>query len=317
MRIDDYLDDVRSVVISGHIKPDGDCIGSVLALYNYIEKNFPEIDADIYLETPSEKFRYLKNFDALNSEYDRDREYDLFVSLDCSTLDRLGKAQKYFETAGRTICIDHHESNEGYADVNHIFGHSSSACEVLYGCMDAGKLDKNIAACLYTGIVTDTGVFKYSSTSPETMRIAATLMEFGLQTDEIIDEAFYSKSWNETRILGYAMLHSELAYDGKVIYSNITTSKMEEFDVGTKELDAIVSELRQTKGVICSVFQYQTGQEEYKFSLRSSGDFNVNGIAAAFGGGGHAKAAGCTLTGSQDSCMTAMLEEVGRAIDNL
>lgn len=317
MRIDDYLDDVRSVVISGHIKPDGDCIGSVLALYNYIEKNFPEIKTDVYLETPSEKFRYLKNFDAVRSECNEDRRYDLFVSLDCSTLDRLGQAQRYFTTADKTICIDHHISNDGYADVNHIFGHSSSACEVLYGCLDFGKLDKDIAACMYTGIVTDTGVFKYSSTSPETMRIAAALMEFGLHTDEIIDEAFYSKSWNETRIMGYAMLHSELAYDGRVIYSYITTQKMNEFNVGTKELDAIVSELRQTKGVICSIFQYQTGSNEYKFSLRSGEDLNVNEIAAAFGGGGHARAAGCTITGDRENCMAAMLEEIGRTINNL
>ena len=317
MRIDDYLKDINSVVISGHIKPDGDCIGSVLALYNYIEKNFPEIDVDLYLEAPSEKFRYLKNFDAVNSAYDKDKTYDLFVSLDCSTLDRLGKAQRYFESAGQTICIDHHESNDGYADINHIFGHSSSACEVLYGCLDTSRLDKDIATCLYTGMVTDTGVFKYSSTSPETMRIAANLMEYGLKTDEIIDEAFYSKSWNETRILGYGMLHSELAYDGQVIYSYITTKKMAEFHVSTKELDAIVSELRQTKGVICSVFQYQTGADEYKFSLRSSGDFNVNGIAAVFGGGGHAKAAGCTLTGQREDCMDAMLAEIGKELEKM
>lgn len=317
MRIDDYLDDVKSVVISGHIKPDGDCIGSVLALYNYIERNFPEINADIYLESPSDKFKYLKNFHAVKSECSEDREYDLFVSLDCSTLDRLGQAQKYFVTAARTICIDHHISNVGYADVNCIFGHSSSACEVLYGCLDPGKLDKDIATCLYTGMVTDTGVFKYSSTSPETMRIAANLMEFGLNTNEIIDEAFYSKSWNETRIMGYAMLHSELAYEGKVIYSYITAQKMDEFNVGTKELDAIVSELRQTKGVICSVFQYQTGPDEYKFSLRSSEDLNVNEVAAVFGGGGHARAAGCTIAGDREGCMTAMFEEIGRAINNL
>ncbi|WP_297979477.1 DHH family phosphoesterase, partial [uncultured Methanobrevibacter sp.] len=185
MKIDELASSVHSIAISGHIKPDGDCVGSVLALYNYLKVNYPALCVDVYLEEPSDKYRFLKGFEDMHVSFDRDQTYDLMVSLDCSTLERLGDAQNYFKTAGHTICLDHHISNQGYADENYIYGDVSSACEVLYRILDPEKLNREIAICLYTGIISDTGVFKYPATSPETMRVAANLMEYGIPTNEI------------------------------------------------------------------------------------------------------------------------------------
>lgn len=314
MTIDAYMKDVQSVVISGHVKPDGDCIGSVLALYNYLGKNYPEIETDVYLEESSGTFRFLKGFDKINSRYDKEQTYDLFIALDCSTRERLGEAEKYFETAGHTLCLDHHVSNEGYADENYIYGDMSSACEVLYGFLDPEKLDKAIAECLYTGIVTDTGVFKYSSTSPDTMRIAAALMEFGLNTNWIIDEAFYAKSWNENRILGYALTKSVLDADGQIVYSVLSQEEMERFGVTTKNMEGIVSQLRLTRGVTCAFFMYECGPCQYKVSFRTDDPVDGNVLASIFGGGGHVRASGCTVCGEPEDCLEAILIEARKQV---
>jgi len=314
MIIDAYLKDIQSVVIAGHVKPDGDCIGSVLALYNYLEKNYPAIDKDVFLEESSGTFRFLKGFEKINSRFDEEKTYDLFVALDCSSRERLGAAEKYFRTAGHTICLDHHVSNEGYADENYIYGDMSSACEVLYGFLDPEKLDKPTAECLYTGIVTDTGVFKDPSTSPDTMRIAASLMEFGLNTNCIIDEAFYAKTWNENRILGYVLTKSVLEQDGKIVYSILSKEEMDRFSVTTKNMEGIVSQLRLTRGVKCAFFMYETGPCEYKVSFRTDDPVDGNQLASIFGGGGHVRASGCTVHGEPEDCLEAILMEAGKLV---
>ena len=314
MKIDEYLINIRSVVISGHVKPDGDCTGSVLALYHYITDNYPDIQTELFLEEPSDKFSFLAGFDKIDHAFEKELSCDVMFCMDCSTRERLGKAQKYFERAKKTVCLDHHVSNQGYAEENYIFGDASSACEVLYHFLDREKLDRQTAECLYTGIISDTGVFKYPATSPETMRIAADLMSFGLDTNRIIDESFYSRSYQENRILGYAVLNSHLAYDGKVIWSVISRKEMEDFQVTAKELDGIVPQLRLTRGVLCAVFLYETGCYEYKASFRSEDPFDVNELAGLFGGGGHIRAAGCNVRGEAEDIMEAILQEIGRML---
>lgn len=315
MKIDDYLNNVDSAAISGHIKPDGDCIGSVLALYNYITRNYPSVRTDLFLEESGGKFDFLKGFDRIDHSCEKERSYDIMFCLDCSTEERLGAAQKYFSKAKKTVCLDHHVSNQGYADENYIFGDLSSACEVLYHFLEKEKMDREIAACLYTGIICDTGVFKYPSTSPETMRIAADLMEFGLDTNYIIDESFYSKNWNENRILGYAVQNSHLAFDGKVVYSVLSEEEMKVFSVTQKDLEGIVSQLRLTRGVKCAVFMYETGSSCYKVSFRSETPFDVNDLAGVFGGGGHVRAAGCNVQGDPDSILKQILDEIGKRLE--
>ena len=131
---------------------------------------------------------------------------------------------------------------------------------------------------------------------------------------EIIDDSFYARDYNENRILGYAVLHSTLACDGKVIYSYITREKMQEFGVTTKELEGIVPQLRLTRGVICAFFLYQTGDCQYKVSFRTSEAMDANAIASIFEGGGHARAAGCTVCGELAACMEGILTEVAKAL---
>lgn len=297
MILSDILKDVKSVGITGHIRPDGDCTGSVLALYNYIVENMPETDVDLYLEQPGSEFYYLKNIDKIKNTPE-DKKYDVFFVLDCSSLDRIEPFISCFNNASKTVCIDHHVSNTGFTDLSKIEPRASSACEVLYGTMDADKISRNVAECIYTGIIHDTGVFKYSCTSKKTMEIAGEMMEKGIDYSDIIDNTFYKKTYVQNQILGRALLESVLFYDGKCIFTTVTMDEMEFYGVTGRELGGIVEQLRLTDGVEVAIFLYQTGEEEYKVSLRSKKKIDVAAIATQFGGGGHVRAAGYTAKGS-------------------
>ena len=297
MVLSDILKDVKSVGITGHIRPDGDCTGSVLALYNYIVENMPETDVDLYLEQPDSEFYYLKNIDKIKNTTE-DKKYDVFFVLDCSSLDRIEPFISCFNNASKTVCIDHHVSNTGFTDLSKIEPQASSACEVLYGTMDADKISRNVAECIYTGIIHDTGVFKYSCTSKKTMEIAGEMMEKGIDYSDIIDNTFYKKTYVQNQILGRALLESVLFYDGKCIFTTVTMDEMEFYGVTGRELGGIVEQLRLTDGVEVAIFLYQTGEEEYKVSLRSKKKIDVAAIATQFGGGGHVRAAGYTAKGS-------------------
>ena len=297
MILSDILKDVKSVGITGHIRPDGDCTGSVLALYNYIVENMPETDVDLYLEQPGSEFYYLKNIDKIKNTPE-DKKYDVFFVLDCSSLDRIEPFISCFNNASETVCIDHHVSNTGFTDLSKIEPQASSACEVLYGTMDADKISRNVAECIYTGIIHDTGVFKYSCTSKKTMEIAGEMMEKGIDYSDIIDNTFYKKTYVQNQILGRALLESVLFYDGKCIFTTVTMDEMEFYGVTGRELGGIVEQLRLTDGVEVAIFLYQTGEEEYKVSLRSKKKIDVAAIATQFGGGGHVRAAGYTAKGS-------------------
>ena len=297
MILSDILKDVKSVGITGHIRPDGNCTGSVLALYNYIVENMPETDVDLYLEQPGSEFYYLKNIDKIKNTPE-DKKYDVFFVLDCSSLDRIEPFISCFNNASKTVCIDHHVSNTGFTDLSKIEPQASSACEVLYGTMDADKISRNVAECIYTGIIHDTGVFKYSCTSKKTMEIAGEMMEKGIDYSDIIDNTFYKKTYVQNQILGRALLESVLFYDGKCIFTTVTMDEMEFYGVTGRELGGIVEQLRLTDGVEVAIFLYQTGEEEYKVSLRSKKKIDVAAIATQFGGGGHVRAAGYTAKGS-------------------
>lgn len=312
--VKDLLKNVNTLCITGHIHPDGDCVGSVLGLYLYVKKNFPDVQVQVYLEEPTEKLRFLEGFDEIISSWPDHAPYDLMICLDCGSLDRIGKAIKYFDAAKHTVNIDHHVSNTYFADENYVNGSSSSACEEIYKLMDPACLTRECAIALYTGIVYDTGVFKYRSTSPLTMLIAAELMKFDIPTDQVIDDSFYAKTYDENRIFGYAVLNSRLAFDGKAIYSTLTQKELKEFGVSSKELEGIVSQLRLTRDVLVAAFLYETPSGDVKLSLRSIDPFNVNEIAVMFGGGGHVRASGAMLHKPLETCVSEVLEAIGEKL---
>ncbi|MCM1048168.1 MAG: bifunctional oligoribonuclease/PAP phosphatase NrnA [Clostridiales bacterium] len=297
MKIIDELKNAKTIGIGGHIRPDGDCVGSVMALYLYLKKELPNVQTVVYLEQPADIFQCIKDVDKICSDFNTDIVCDVFLALDCNA-ERLGRAEPIFERAHKRINIDHHISNFGCGDVNIIEPDRSSTCELLYGLLEEDKIDEEIAKALYIGLIHDTGVFHYSNTSPETFRIAAKLIEYGFDFPKLIDETFYEKTYVQSQIMGRAILESIRFLEGRAIVSMVDRKMMDFYQVEPKDLDGIVNQLRIVKGVECAIFMYEVKPMEYKVSLRSNGRVDVAAIAVKFGGGGHVRAAGCTMNGT-------------------
>ncbi len=296
-KLETMIDQAGKIVILGHVNPDGDCVGSCLAVYNYIKEWDSTKAVTVRLERAPSKFSYLSGFDAIETEAGEEA-YDLCICLDSSDEERLGDFKSCFDRSAKTICIDHHITNRGYAQENVIDGHASSACEVVYGQLDESRISKRVAECIYTGIIHDTGVFKYSNTSRKTMEIAGKMMEKGIDFGTIIDGSFYKKTYMQSQILGRALLESITFLDGRCIFSVVRKKDMDFYGVDKSDLDGIVDQLRVIDGIECAIFLYETGIHQFKVSLRSNSIVDVSRIAAYFGGGGHVRAAGCTMSGS-------------------
>ena len=300
-----------TIAIIGHLNPDGDCVGSCLGLYNYITDVYPEKQADVFLEVPQKKFSLLRGYDRIRHRADAGMDsYDLVCCLDCADGSRMGRFLPVFEKAAFSYCVDHHITNAGYADCNLIQPDASSTSEIIYDLLDDGKIGTETAVCLYLGIAHDTGVFRYSCTSERTMEAAGRLMTKGIDHVEILDRTFYQKSLAQRRAFAAALSSAEITLGGKVIVSVFTWQNMKETGVEAADLDGIVSELRDTDGVDTSVFIYQTGEDEFKVSLRSRDLVDVSRIAAGHGGGGHKKAAGCNIRGTKDEILRIITEEI-------
>ncbi len=308
--LDRILEGKTSVAIAGHVRPDGDCVGSTLAVYNYIKSYYPQIYVKLFLEPIPNIFKFLQYSAEIDSNYADTTTFDLFVALDCGDLGRLGNAAAFFYVAKHTLCIDHHISNQSFAEDNYIYPDASSTCELVYEVIDPARVTKEIAECLYTGIVHDTGVFQYSCTSAKTMNVAGILMEKGIDYPKIVDETFYTKTFAQNKILGQALLNSRLYLDGACIVSVITQEEMKRFEVLPKHLDGIVNQLRITKDVRVALFLYENEDGTFKGSLRVNGEFNVAEVAICFGGGGHVKAAGFTIDGPAEEAVARVLKEI-------
>ena len=301
----------KTVAIGGHVRPDGDCVGSCMGLYQYLKNCFAGMEVDVYLEDIPECFKEMLPITAeIKHEADEKKRYDLFIALDCGDMNRLGFSSVLFEKAKTTFCVDHHISNQAFADENYIIPEASSTAELVYRLLEKDKIDTNVAECLFMGIVHDTGVFQYSSTSPETMEIAADLMRKNIRANEIIDKTYYEKTYAQNQILGRALMESTLALDGKCIVSAISKETMDFHGVIPKDLEGIVSQLRVTQGVEVAIFLYEIGEQEYKVSLRESGDVDVSKVAGYFGGGGHKKAAGFTMNGQTKDIVERLLGQI-------
>ena len=296
----ELIENAKNIAITGHVSPDGDCTGSTLALYNYITENFGGKQVRVCLEKPSKKFSYMNGFDLISE--DPFSEADLLVSLDASDRERLGSRGVMLDTAKESICIDHHVTNTNFAKFNIVEDFRSSTCELLYTLLDYDKISVNTAVCLYTGIVHDSGVFKYQSTTRQTMEIAGALIDKGFDFTKIIDDTYFKKNFNATRLLGLVLTNAKLIFDGKCCYGLLDYDTWTGYIDDKKKMDGIIDNLRNIDGVEIALFLYETAKDEHKVSLRSI-NADVSAIATALGGGGHMRAAGATVYGKADELL--------------
>lgn len=301
MNIREICKDAERIGISGHVRPDGDCVGSCLGLYLYLKKLFPRKEVKVFLEKPADIFSCIRGYEeieVLGKETPEVAPFDVYFALD-GRKDRLGAAEALFEKAKVTVNIDHHVSNTGgCGDYNYVEPDASSTSELVCDLVEDKVLDADIATALYIGIVHDTGVFRYSCTSPKTLRTAAKLIGLGIDFPRLIEETFFEKTYVQNQIMGRALLESMLIMDGKCIVSYIDRRTMDFYQVTSKDFEGIVSQIKLTKGTECAVFMYEINTLEYKVSLRSTEKVDVAKVAEMFGGGGHVRAAGCTMNGT-------------------
>lgn len=307
----DEIAEAGTIAIGGHIRPDGDCVGACMGLYGYLSDNYPDCQAAVYLEELPEAFSYLNREEAFTAKIEN---CDLFISLDCGATDRLGDSEEVFQKAKRTLNIDHHISNEEFADVNYVEPKASSTCEVLCGLLEMDKIGSFSAQAFYTGIIHDTGVFKHSNTSRRTMEYAGQLMEKGIPFGRILDESFYYKTFKQLQIMGRCLLESVRIMDGKCIFSVVTRRVLEFYDARPSDLSGVIDELRTTEGVEVAILLTEKDTVEYKVSMRSNSIVDVNKIAVFFGGGGHIRAAGCEIKGSAFDVINNITEHIEKQL---
>lgn len=302
----DLIKNYKKIAICGHKKPDGDCIGSTLTVYNYIKK-YTNKHADIFLEPISDSYSFLENYDKIKHSYE-DIGYDLIIALDCGDSNRIGVVE--FNKNIDSICIDHHISNEGFATTNIIHPNAAATCEILFDLIPKNELDKSLAETIYLGIIHDTGVFRYTNTSKKTFEIAGILIDLNIDSNKIINETFEEKSYSSNLLLGKMLQNSKLYLNNKVIVGNITKQDFIDYKIDSSDLDGFVDAIRITKGVLVACFIYPTNTG-YKISLRSNKNTNVSVIASYFGGGGHIKAAGYnTNTTDYDIVLSTLLNKI-------
>lgn len=313
VKIEDLLGEARTICITGHVRPDGDCTGSCLGLRRYLLDLNPSLQADVYLEPVPEVFALLDGCDQIR-EYEGGH-YDLCFILDVSDQERLGRNAGCMDHSDRVICIDHHVTNGGFVKEAFVKPDAAATCELLFDMMDEAKIGKETAECLYLGIAHDTGVFKHSNTTRHTMEAAGALLDKGVNQSKIINDTFFAKTYLQNQLLGRALVESIVFCDGRCIVSMIRHKTMEFYHATHADLEGIVDQLRVTKGVECAIFMTETDFRTFRVSMRSNEKVDVSRVAAYFGGGGHIRAAGCTMSGTFYDVINNLSEQIVLQLD--
>lgn len=308
------INEAEGIAILTHISEDADAIGTAAALRCALCGMGKK--ADIYMSEPPEDRLSFMNVDAIVYDDDPVSEYDLCICVDCGDLKRLGSRIAIFEKAKHTCNIDHHVTNIGYAEENLIKPDASSAAEVLYEFFRYAdvKITKQIAFYLYIAIVSDCGCFKYGCASPDTLRIAADLMETGICHADICRLLFDTEKKETLNLQGYLMQNIKEYSDGKICLVSLDLQEQKKFGTDEKNSGDIVNIPRSVQGCEIAVSIRETS-EKIKVSLRSNGRFDVSCIAENFGGGGHKAAAGVSFSGidmreAEKKVVNACLKEI-------
>lgn len=325
MKLSSLVKNAGTIGISGHIRPDGDCFGSVMALYLYLKKIKPQCEITLMLDSKNDDMKDMKYLDDIDTEYRHEGGFDVFFCLDCSA-DRMNeKAYEMFKASALTVNIDHHITNaNGSGMENYVKPKVGSASELVYelikdddnGMSYEEKMDVDIAIAIYIGMIHDTGVFQYSNTRPETLIAASELIRFGFNFPVIVEESFYQKTYVQSQIMGRAILESVRFLDNRCIVSCVDKKTMDFYEATSKDLDGIVNQLRNIKGIECAIFMYELNTFSYKVSLRTTEKVDAAKVVSAFGGGGHARAAGCTMEGSYHDCVNNLSKYISKELED-
>ncbi|MGN0675078.1 MAG: bifunctional oligoribonuclease/PAP phosphatase NrnA [Oscillospiraceae bacterium] len=305
----EFLKSHDNYYILTHQSPDGDTMGSGFGLCYALRKNGKKANVLCSDEFP-------KRYHFMYEGYEPQKfSPETIVAVDVADRKLLGsKLAQYGDYVD--LCIDHHVSNEDYAKKLLVYPDASAACEVLYRvlCEMGTEPDKQIAECLYTGIATDTGCFKYANTTQLAHTIAAKLMEYGINIEQINREMFDIKSKARLKVEQYINSAMEYYLDDKCAMAAVTLDTIKKAGLAQEEFEGIAGMSVQLEGVQVGVIIKEKDEGKFKVSMRSASDIDVSAICAKFGGGGHVKAAGCSLEGSLDDVKLRLLSGIAPAM---
>ncbi|NLM04746.1 MAG: bifunctional oligoribonuclease/PAP phosphatase NrnA [Clostridiales bacterium] len=287
------------IAIISHMSPDGDSIGSILGLGLFLMNISKDVNIYIDEKLPS-RYDFLPGSQFLKVYKDDNKKFDFCFVLDCGDADRLGHNQSILSKSSTIINIDHHISNTNFGDVNIINTNMSSTCELIFSLLKnyINKLNKDIATCLYMGILTDTGNFIYDNTTANTHKAVSELMEYNIDINIIVQNLYQNKSLNSIRFLGHVLNNFKILFNGKAALVVVTQELLKEYDIELDEIDGVINYVRDIEGVEIAILLKEITDDEVKISFRSKYDIDVNDLAKRFNGGGHKKAAGARVKGN-------------------
>jgi phosphoesterase RecJ-like protein len=297
------------VVVACHIDPDGDALGSLLGLAGFLRRRGKRVWMTWGTPSPTvpPQYAFLPGLDAVSPPEDVPEAPEVFVALDCASLDRLGVLEPRFGSAATTIDLDHHISNEGFADVNLVDPSAASSAELVFDLVArmGGTPDLPEATALYTGIVTDTGRFQYANTSPATLRTAAALREAGADHEQVATAIFESSSLPFLHVLGVVLARARV--DDGLVWSWLDGADLAAAGLSLDETEPLIDVIRKVRESRFALVLKEQPEGGYKGSLRSRGEVDVSAIARSLGGGGHRRAAGFSFAGTAEEAARAVL----------
>ena len=294
------------VAIAGHVNPDGDAIGACYAMAMSAAKMWKSVFvflddySGIFDCIPGRDFRFTGGIESVMP--------DIFIALDCGSIDRLGRFGELFGRSAVTVNIDHHASNTYFAEHNLVEEDASSTCQIIFDLINMYvPIDAEIAAALYAGLLYDTGGFRHRNTTAKAHEVAGRLIGVGFDHSGIYNELMHVRSEREAKCFGKALGNIKVTGDGRIASCHLTARELTELGATGRDLEGIAEYLLGIRGAEASVFAYARGENETKFSFRSK-NIDVGKIARELGGGGHVNAAGAYVAGGAEEAERRAVE---------
>jgi len=313
----------KDIIILPHISADGDALGSSLALALAIKKT--NRDVRVYLEEEIPQiYTFLPGkelaleYSTINTSDSDIPHVETVIALDTGDLERLGKRAEILNNARIKINIDHHPTNTYFAEINHVIPKASATCEIVYELIKGLEIELNndIALCLYTGILTDTGGFKYSNTTSLTHLVVSELVNYEIDIPAVTYRIFDAISEGKLKLIGKAIDSIELFENGKLALITVTKKMIEESGALEEESEGVINYARNIIGVEVAALFKEKSELETKVSLRSKSYANVAEVAFRHKGGGHKNAAGCTINANPDEAKKIIFNDLVLAVKN-
>ena len=303
------------ILLACHINPDGDTLGSMIALGLALEEHAGKRVTLLSADGIPALYGFLPASDRIETTTER-RDFDLAVVLDAGDLARVGGAREAVLSAPRLIDIDHHVTATAFGDIRLLDATAAATGEIVYDLLLAlgAPITLPIAEALLCALLTDTGSFRYRSVTPRTMEIGAALIRAGAVPDRIAEQVFENKPFAAQKLLGRALESSQRSGDGRIVWAHVTQADFAAFGATDEDSEGIVNAVRAVRGAEVSVFLRETPKGRFRVSLRSREPFDVSQVAQVFGGGGHRLASGCVLDGPLADAQARLIAEVARRL---